>query len=253
MLHNGTQSTFATALLARAETPAALRLVGDAETLERRFGVYPNNVFASLVTALTARFPAVAALVGDEFFRGMAAEFVAAHPPASPVLLEYGGGFPAFVAGFPPARDIPYLSDVAAFEWTRHEALHAADSGAVSLEVLAKIEPARLGDVRLTFHPAARLFASDYPVVSLWRINVEGASSPDDLFGAEATLIARPDVSVRVHDLTAGAYEFLTSLSKGAPLAASVASAQRVQSDFDLAATLALIFSAGAIASVTLP
>jgi hypothetical protein len=252
MPHNGTQSTFAAALLARSAPPAALRLAGGGEDLDRRFGVYRNNVFASLVSVLRVRFPAVEALVGDEFFRGMAAEFAAAHPPVTPVLLEYGGAFPGFVADFGPARDIPYLSDVAAFEWAQHVAAHVADAEPISLDVLAKIEPASLGDVRLVLHPAARLFASDYPAVTLWRINADGVCAPDELSGGEAALIARPDQFVQVHDLTAGAYAFLKSVAEGAPLGSSVAAAQRAQPEFDLASTLALVFSAGAIAAVTL-
>lgn len=35
-------------------------------------------------------------------------------PPKSPIVLSYGGGFPAFIATFAPARELPYLvEDVA--------------------------------------------------------------------------------------------------------------------------------------------
>ena len=50
------------------------------------------------------RFPAVERLVGEEFFAGMAREFVMAHPPRSPLLLTYGDEFPDFIAAFEPAR-----------------------------------------------------------------------------------------------------------------------------------------------------
>ncbi len=51
---------------ARGSAPTA------APALNRRFAVYRNNVAASLIEAMVQRFPAVCAIVGDEFFRAMA-------------------------------------------------------------------------------------------------------------------------------------------------------------------------------------
>src|SRR5680860_832939 len=85
-----------------APTPQGLvRKTGTAPS--RRFGVYRNNVYASLIDVLTSRFPISARLVGEEFFRAMARVYVQKEPPRSPVLLRYGAGFADFIAGFPPA------------------------------------------------------------------------------------------------------------------------------------------------------
>lgn len=250
---NGTQSIFAHALLSHRAAPPALRLAGSADSLALRFGVYRNNVFASLIAVLRARFSVVQSLVGADFFNAMAGEFVSAHPPKSPVMLAYGGEFPGFVSRFAPAKDIPYLGDVARFEWERHEAGHAADAETIALTALSSLDQKRLGDARLALHPAARLFASDYPVVSIWRINTQGVSGSSELSGAEAALITRPDLSVQVHDLASGAFTFMTHLASGETLAAAAAAAAHTgRRDFDLPATLAQIFSAGAIAGVSI-
>ena len=60
-------------------------------------------------------------LVGEEFFRAMAQIHVRAHRPRSPLMFEYGDELPDFIAGFPPAADVPYLADVARLEiaWSR--------------------------------------------------------------------------------------------------------------------------------------
>ncbi|WP_141701617.1 DNA-binding domain-containing protein, partial [Methyloceanibacter marginalis] len=78
----------------------------------RRFAVYRNNVYASLIDVLGSRFPVSARLVGEEFFRAMARIYVAQTPPASPVLLHYGAEFADFVGTFPPASAVPYLACV---------------------------------------------------------------------------------------------------------------------------------------------
>ena len=45
--------------------------VTSGKTVTRRFGVYRNNVYASLVDAFASRFPVTARLVGEEFFQAM--------------------------------------------------------------------------------------------------------------------------------------------------------------------------------------
>ena len=250
---NGTQAQFARALLDRAAPPSALRFADRGEALDRRFGVYRNNVFASLTSVLRTRFPAVEALVGTEFFSGMAAGFVAAHPPSTPVLLEYGGAFPAFVENFGPAQTWPYMAGVAALEWALHEASHAADADPIAIDALAAIDPSQIGGAHLVLHPSVRLIASDYPIVSIWRINVETAPLPEELSGAEHALIVRPDVTVSIHELSVGAHAFLSATANAASLGQALAAAQAAQPDFKLAATLALVFSAGAVAGVAHP
>ena len=63
------QEAFASAVLdADAALPAQVtRKGGGAPT--RRFAVYRNNVYAGLIDVLAGRFPVVARLVGEDFFR----------------------------------------------------------------------------------------------------------------------------------------------------------------------------------------
>jgi len=81
------QKSIALALLDRTRAaPAGIRAPGGKE-VARRFGVYRNNVFVSLVEALATRFPVCLELVGDDFFRAMARTFVELSPPRSPLLM----------------------------------------------------------------------------------------------------------------------------------------------------------------------
>lgn len=84
------QAGFARALLERGEA-APRGLIRST-----RFGVYRNNVFASLTAVLRSRYPVIERLVGEEFFKAAAGLFIAAHPPSTPVLIEYGERFPPF-------------------------------------------------------------------------------------------------------------------------------------------------------------
>src|SRR4029079_2566626 len=102
------QRRFAESLLAASPPVPPGLLDPDGEASPRRFAVYRNNVVVGLIAALTGNFPAVCRIVGGEFFRALARAHVTAHPPASPILLDYGADFPEFIATFEPAASLPY-------------------------------------------------------------------------------------------------------------------------------------------------
>ena len=124
---------FAAALLDPTRPCPPGLTVWDRSDPTRRLAVYRNNVLGSLVDGLVSSFPVVQALVGEDFFRAMAAMFVRVAPPCSPVLAEYGGGFANFIASFAPAGGLPYLPDIARLEFARIQAFHAADAPVLSM------------------------------------------------------------------------------------------------------------------------
>ena len=223
------QARFAAHLLAPPgpEAPADLTAVvapGGAPA-EERLAVYKNNVHARLVEALDAAFPAVARLVGPDFFRYAAQEFIARRPPRSPVLAEYGAGFPEFLARFAPAASVPYLADVARLEQLYLEAYHGAEATPVAADTFA----AALADPRaasIALHPSARLMTSRHPVSRIWELN----RRPDFPAGrtqipgnAEWLLVIRPHATVEVRRLGRGAHAVLAALAADGSLAASLA------------------------------
>lgn len=213
--------------------------------LDRRFAVYRNNVAVGLVEAMVRRFPAVCAIVGDEFFRAMAREFIRASPPRSPVLLNYGEAFPDFLERFGPAADLPYLADVARLEIARGQAHHAADASRVTAAALAALDPHRPG-VRVGIHPAVRLVRSAYPVVTLWAMNA-GEQTPAAIeeWGGEDAVVVRPAFQVLVHHLPPGGFAFLQALREGATLEAAMMAAFIASEQFDASAAVADLVALG--------
>ena len=247
------QAIFAAAVRdAKAPVPAGIHPSRSSPTApaERRFAVYRNNVAVGLVDALARRFPAVQTLVGEAFFRAMARVFVAEHPPRSRVMATYGDMLPDFVAAFPPAASLPYLPDVARLEAAMTQAYHAADAAPLRLERLAELAPDALGRARLTLHPAVHLVASPFPVVTLHAQNTGRATGPaPDMAAAETALVVRPGLDVAVHCAPLGTALFAARLGV-APLGAAAEDAGAV-AGFDLPASLAALFTVGAIAAIT--
>lgn len=234
-------AAFAAACLdAGQPVPGFLRCPAG-ERPERRFSVYRNNVVASLIGALEAKYPAVAAIVGDEFFRATARLFIAAHPPRGPVMARFGGPFADFLAGFPPAAGLPYLPDVARLEALVLEAFHAADALPLAHDHLPALAS---GAIALRRHPAAFLLRSQWPVLTLWRMNtgrVELAAVED--WSGQEILVARPGLEVSAVLLPPGAAAFLETLEVG-PAAAAAAALDVPGADLSL--ILAALAQAGA-------
>ncbi|MEM7192804.1 MAG: DNA-binding domain-containing protein, partial [Pseudomonadota bacterium] len=206
---------------------------------DRRFAVYRNNVYASIINVLAGRFPVVQKLVGEEFLRAMAKEYVQETPPRSAVLLHYGASFPDFIDAFPPAAAVPYLADVARLEWARHAAYHAADAKSLSGEALAMLGP-RAEEAIFTLHPSLGLVRSTYPVITIWELSMrDGENEPARLQAdGEDALVLRPELEVTVRKLPVGGAAFVTALSDGHPLRTAAIRTLRDAPSFDLTANL---------------
>jgi hypothetical protein len=219
----------------------------------KRYNVYRNNVTVSLINALAATYPAVQRITGVEFFRAMARFHIRATPPASPLLFEYGRDFPAFIEAYEHAQDMPWLADTARIERAWLDAYHAADAAPLSPDALAAVPSDRLGDLKFTAHPAARIVRSAYPAVAIFAMNrVEGPVSPLRSNAAEDALITRPDMEVVVRLLPPGGAAFLQSLIEGATLGAAAAAAFADAPAFDLAANIAGMIEAGVFTAIEL-
>jgi len=212
----------------------------------RRFKVYRNNVAVGLIGSLEARYPVVRRLVGDDFFRGMAGAYAAAHKPASPVMIHYGADFAEFIAGFAPARELPYLPDVARLENAWVEAYHAAEARPLGLADLAAIPPEHFAELVFTLHPSVRLLRLAHPAASIWAAHQgEGEPQPPERWEPENALALRPDADVEVRVLPDLGFELALALRAGQTL--GEAATPFAEAGEDVSAALIGLITAGAI------
>ncbi|WP_374447028.1 putative DNA-binding domain-containing protein [Stella sp.] len=242
---------FAQALLdPDAAVPPGIR-VPDGVDPGRRFAVHRNNVLSGLVECLHGRFPAVAAIVGRDFFDAMATVYVRAHPPADPVLATFGDRLPDFVAGFPPAGAVPYLADVARIEAARTRAWHAADDAG---DAGAEGPPRSVADARLRLCGAPELVRSSFPVVTVWEMNA-GLRPPAAIkdWSPEWALVLRCGDRVPVLRAGPAVAAVLAAARRGGGLKAAAMAAARAEVACDPAAVLSFLIEARAVAITARP
>lgn len=226
--------------------PSGLMASGGAE-LEARFNVYRNNVFSSLIEALRSSYPIVAQLVGEAFFTAMAREFIIAHPPTSPVLLEFGGEFPGFLEAFEPVDELAFLPDTARLESAWLKAYHAADARVLTGADFADILPEQIADLRLKIHPAFHALSSPWPVGQIWAAHQNDAAPEQiDLSARSCALcITRPGFEVLITPLKTGIGVFSDALAANS-LGQATELALAADPAFDLTAALTCLISNGA-------
>ena len=216
-----------------------------------RLAIYRGNRQAALTESLAASFPAVQRIVGEAFFAGLARAFVAAHPPRSPVLHEYGANFADFVDSFEPAAGLPYLGGVAQIEWAWLCAYHAADLVPAGAELLNGLDDAALAKTGFRLHPSASVIRCIHPAGTIWRMNTDGGTpGPIDNWCGQTMLVLRPRREVELRILPEDTALFLEALACGLPLGLAAEAGRHAAPDFDLPAQLAGAFGLGLIAGI---
>jgi hypothetical protein len=249
-LHGQFQEAFARALLEpERDVASEVREL----VMQPAFAVYRNTVMKSCIDALEANFPAVARLVGREWFRAAAALYVAGDAPRDACLLRYGNGFADFLHDFGPAAELGYLPGVARLDTFWREAHVARDALAADAAWVAGQSPERMATLILRPHPAARwAWFDNLPVYSIWDSN----RRPDEIaaeltWRGEGALIARPDDIVHWHPITKAGCTFLDACADGVDLAGASQRALASDPEADLAQIFSTLLRVGALADAS--
>jgi hypothetical protein len=246
------QDAFAHALFAAPEDAGSgmARLVA-----QPAFAVYRNTVTKSCVDTLHANFPAVARLVGDDWFRAAAAVYVARERPREASLLAYGAGFPAFLASFPPAADVPYLADVARVDRIWTESHVAADAPSLRALDLVGIDTGVLARSVLAVHPAARwAWFPHAPICTFWSANrYETTMEPAMPWRGQGVLLTRPADVVEWTEIDLAACSLLDACAAGRSVEDAMQAALGADGDANVARVVAALLNAGAASRLVAP
>jgi hypothetical protein len=187
--------------------------------------IYRNNFLIGLSDALFASFPVVAHILGQEFMRQCAEQFVLRHSPRSPRLMEYGAEFPDFLAGLASLSRYPYVPEMAEFEWRRVAVWDARSQLGLSATDLAIRDPMTLEhmDVRLADH--AVVMAHFYPLKELWtahQVEQPDPSGVDMSRRPRFSLIWRSEARVDACEIGEREARFLAALHRPTELGGAI-------------------------------
>lgn len=235
-----------------AETQASIRaaifgkgLRAVNATPAHRLAIHRRHYHASLITALTTKFPATVWLMGPNEFTETAAAFVRSHPPQAPCIAEYGESFPNFIAGMPISARAPYMADVTKADWHLGQVSIAIAEPPLAIDTLATVAPEQLPEIYLTLQPGLRFLAAEWPIDSLIALYLGG--NPPEEFVLEREPVWLQFRGARgafgIERLDATTFAFRRYLAQGASLGETAERGFAEQPNFDPGGALTALFA----------
>ncbi len=217
--------------------PSCLLEVVDAPPLPRqdRLDIYAEAYFARLVDSLAKDYEAIHAVLDEDSFRRLVADYLVAYPSHTPNIGEVGMHFPHFLKSSAFAANIPYLSDLATLEWTLIEAFYARVIPRFDPTSLSAVSPEAWASMKLILHPSVTLLRLDWPVDEIWKTRHE-TEIPVDLSLEETHLVVfRDEFSLNVQRLSLVQWKMLDLIGAQLPLGDVLEQIQMENPSLDLA------------------
>ncbi|WP_455207285.1 HvfC/BufC family peptide modification chaperone [Kaarinaea lacus] len=221
-LHN-LQHNFVSAVFEDTDNSFSQSIMSESINGARRLQIYHNNIYISLTNALSTVYPVVNRLVGDDFFRFMATEYIKKQPSRSGNLHDFGNQLASFIENFTPAKALVYLSDVARLEWAYHIVFHEDDCPSFDVTKLEQVSEEYYNKLIFTANPASQLINSPYPILRIWQKNqdIQFQDNDDNTEsgtiirldeGETRLLIIRRDLDIEFQTLEKEEYAFLDAI-----------------------------------------
>lgn len=184
----------------------------------RRLEVYADAYVARLHDVLAGDHPKLQAVLGEDAFRALAADYVRARPPTSFTVRDTGRALSAYLA----ARDDlpPWSADLVALERGRVEVFDGADAAVLSRDDLAAVPLAQFPELALALVPASVVVPLRWTVDELWSAIEDEAGYETPAPCTRSVLVWRRGLRVLHRTLDADEAELVALVERPTPLAA---------------------------------
>lgn len=188
-------------------------------------GVYANGVTVRLTEALGETFEAVWWVCGDEDFFALTKHFIQAQPSTTYNLSKYGKEFPEFLDEVSPFPDLPFLGDLARYEWLFKELFHTGQHESVSPDSIQSLTED--ATIRFRFGHAVRLFASRYAIYDLWKLRgtAHEGEPPAEWDHPQFLLLYKKDRQIYINEVGEAEFSVLNALGEGQSIETALHSA----------------------------
>lgn len=144
---------------------------------ETQLSIYSYAYRARLEEVLTNDFPAILMAIGDDHFKQLADDYIEAHPSHYFSLRDFGRHLPGFITDLIQQhesqdiqwQDMPWLYELALFEWTLGQAFDAADVTLVTEQDMATISPEAWPELEFTLHPSVQRLDFEWNIPEMWQ------------------------------------------------------------------------------------
>jgi len=154
------QKEFADALNNQDDSILNEIVSSDVMSAKEHLAIYQNSMIGVLQKTLSDIYPVCLKLVGEDFFIHMINNYISQTPSYSPDLSEYGHHFASYVAEYPGASSLVYLSDLVKLEWAWHQLFNKPDSQLFDFQKLAACDRDSQEHIVFLLPPCSELISS---------------------------------------------------------------------------------------------
>ena len=145
------------------------RFIVDDEKVgaRKRLAIYFDAYRLRLIEALSAAYPKLKLLLGDDLFDTTARAYIRDYPSMYSNIRWYGDKLQLHLLFTLPQH--PIAADMAHFEWALANAFDAEDVPELTLQDLAEIPPENWGALQFGFQPALQIVPLHWNTVAVWK------------------------------------------------------------------------------------
>lgn len=183
--------------------------------------IYRNSFVMGVTEVLTVTYQHTQALVGKEFFNNVTRAFILQTPPAENNIITYGEGFSNFLNTLPQLKEMPYITEMASFEWLLEQtSSKQITTKILDIEKLSALQEDQFEQVVFQVPSQISLFASEQDIFKLYRMLINNDLQETDL-NQECYLILKkqPDFSIELIELSKEQFLLLLQISENKSLA----------------------------------
>lgn len=157
-------------------------------SVETRLSIYQNAYRIRLIDALAANYPVLYKYLGCDQFNELAESYLKYYPSLYRSIRWFGDKLALFLYQNAPYSNIPYLSELAQFEWTMTSVFDASDEPVLKIEDIVNIQPEKWPCMR--FRPHASLYRVNlvWNVVQIWQAIMQDQLPPEPIEYSAPTL-----------------------------------------------------------------
>lgn len=178
-----------------------------------RLNIYNNMYFFRLLEdVLQADYPTVAAVLGEQRFRALVADYLQACPSVKPSARDASERLPNYIESWDAAAP-PWLASLAALEWARVDVFDEADDEALTMAHVQGTSD--LPGLALQAIAAQRTVASSHAIADVWRAVENGQAVSQPKPTPCTLLVWREDAMVYHRALSADETALWPQLQRG--------------------------------------
>ncbi|MFZ2315916.1 MAG: DNA-binding domain-containing protein [Gammaproteobacteria bacterium] len=148
---------------------------------DTRMQIYKNAYRLRLIEALSASYPVLNTYLGEDQFTVLADDYINQYPSVHRSIRWYGDQLADYLVEQSPYRELPFLAELAKFEWIMTLVFDEADSPALSIEAVATVAACDWPHMQFIPQASVRRLNLIWNVVQIWQAINDDETPPEPM------------------------------------------------------------------------